>query len=330
MTVDADTRPLHRWLAAEDTPTKVVVACFEHDNLTAWRTPVTVEAQVLYRLEGCVADTPPAALLEILAAGAAQVDVLLDGCRDPSAAQEVVDHATRIAAAVDHDRPILVVSGPVPRAPHPSERSSRSWLKDHSARSPELVRLLDARSMPVPRRILIGAARSLPAPDPHPGVRLHAVVRELLGDDPVPAELDEIATGMAWLEAPGCGGAGVCVRACPVEALTLQMTDLTAGEMSPKPPIQQFELTIEPARCIDCGLCVDLCPESAISRVGALSWTQAFESDKRTLRAGLVRRCSRCGSPSRSAGTVCDVCAFRTANPFGSRLPSGFTRKRTV
>ena len=91
--------------------------------------------------------------------------------------------------------------------------------------------------------------------------------------------------------------------------------------------LSQFALSIDPALCIDCGQCVELCPESAMARVGPLPWEQALKGLRTTLRVGIVEHCSRCGMPSAAAGSLCAVCAFRTSEPFGSELPPGFVRK---
>jgi ferredoxin len=348
MRVEADTLAVRRWLAAAASPTAVLVACREHEHLDIWRSSRPGLPQVVYRLDRCLADVPPAALLEILAAGAVSVSGLLDGCANPSAARQVLARAGRIAAAVAVDHPVLVLTdppGPSPAPPGVPDRHRRFTRRPVPL---PLVEVLDARAMPVSRRglvALVGAPGHVPA---HPGLRLYAVVRKLLGGAPVPSELEDIPTGAAQLEAALCCGSGVCVRTCPTEALTLKVTDLVPvgvprssadpAALPPEPPgvgaaafsndaLQQFVLSIDPARCIDCGQCVEQCPESAMSRSGTLRWAQALSGMHTTLRVGMVRRCSRCGVPYRTAGSLCSVCAFRTSDPFGSQLPPGFTRQ---
>lgn len=333
MSTVADTRPLRRWLAQPALPTDVLVACREHGRIDAWLHPRYGGRTVVYHLEGCLADLPPAALLEILAGGAASVSALLDGCAHPMAACEVVEDAARIAAVVAAHQPVRPLLEPPSGCPAPAATSERSDLPlDHVAPQGRRLRhdrtpaVFDACSILVSRRRLLGGGDPLPPPDQHPGIRLHAAVRELLGDGPVPSALEDVPTGAAQLAAPGCGGAGVCVRACPADALSLTVTDLTAETDSPSKPVSQFDLTIDPGRCIDCGLCVELCPESAMTRVRPLPWAQALEGTPTTLRAGLIRRCSRCQTPYRTEGSLCNVCAFRTSHPFGSQLPEGFVR----
>jgi len=341
-----DTRPLRRWLTATTVPTAVLLACREHEHLEAWRVPSPGQASVVFWLAGCLADAPPAALLEILAGGAASVTGLLDGCAKPAGARRVLARAGRIAAAVAVNQPILARTEPpqadVAGSNHDRPRRFRRRLP------PSPVHVLDARAMPVGRRGLLGLDAALGELEKHPGQRLFAVVRELLGGAPVPSGLNDVPTGAAALGAESCRGSGVCVRACPTQALTLAITDLaTTGRPAPVPNptgvaveplvvgaptfsndgLLQFGLSVDPALCVDCGQCVDLCPESAMVRVGPLPWDQALKGLRTTLRVGIVEHCSRCGMPSTGAGSLCAVCAFRKSEPFGSELPPGFVRK---
>jgi ferredoxin len=350
MTAEVDTLLLRRWLAAATVPNAVLVACREHEHLDAWRAPGPRAPQVLYRLGGCLADLPPAALLEILAGGAVSVTGLLDGCANPSAARNVLAYAGRIAAAVTVDQSVHALTNPPQATPEPGDLPDRRGRSRRRTRPPTTAReleVLDARAMPVSRRALVGLGGALGNVHAHPGLRLYAVVRELLAGAPLPSELEDIATGAARLEAAECCGNGVCVRTCPSQALTLTITDLTQAGVSTSAEdsavhelespvgaaafsndgLQQFVLTVDPALCIDCGQCVEQCPESAMSRVGPLPWAQALNGMATTLRVGMVRRCSRCGMPNRTPGPLCGVCAFRTSDPFGSQLPPGFVRQ---
>jgi len=322
MSPEADTRPLRRWLAADAAPTAVVVVCRESAPATG-RARRTGVREVLYRLDGCLADLPPSALLEILAGGASSVTAELYDCARRSAGQAVIDAVAPIAAALCPGRPVTCTLEPIAAAPERHHASDRPHRRRTRARRASAVIELDARSMPVSRRRLVTRGDLLAPPDPHPGVRLAAVVRELVGDGSVPADLDDIATGVADLAAAGCGGTGVCVRACPTDALTLTFTDLGPDGAT---SAQQFALTMDPARCIDCGLCTQLCPESAMSRKGTLAWSSLLDGARVPLQVRLVRRCDRCQTPYRGAEPLCEVCAFRSTHPFGSLLPAGFTR----
>lgn len=64
---------------------------------------------------------------------------------------------------------------------------------------------------------------------------------------------------------PYCTGCMVCVRACPTQCMSAQMTDNPkfAGEESRRRKIiEEFEINL--GRCILCGICVDVCNFDAI------------------------------------------------------------------
>jgi ferredoxin len=86
----------------------------------------------------------------------------------------------------------------------------------------------------------------------------------------------------------------------------------------------QFQLTFEALRCAGCGQCLQICPESALQRSGEQVWSSLLTGTSVRLRAGLIRRCARCGIEHGRSGDLCAVCAFRAGNPFGSVMPPGF------
>ena len=64
---------------------------------------------------------------------------------------------------------------------------------------------------------------------------------------------------------PYCTGCMVCVRACPTQCMTAQMTDnpkLATEESRRRKIIEEFEINL--GRCILCGICVDVCNFDAI------------------------------------------------------------------
>ena len=64
---------------------------------------------------------------------------------------------------------------------------------------------------------------------------------------------------------PYCTGCMVCVRACPTQCMSAQMTDNPkfASEQSRRRKIiESFEINL--GRCILCGICVDVCNFDAI------------------------------------------------------------------
>ena len=64
---------------------------------------------------------------------------------------------------------------------------------------------------------------------------------------------------------PYCTGCMVCVRACPTQCMSAQMTDnpkFESEESRRRKIIETFEINL--GRCILCGICVDVCNFDAI------------------------------------------------------------------
>lgn len=64
---------------------------------------------------------------------------------------------------------------------------------------------------------------------------------------------------------PYCTGCMVCVRECPTQCMSAEMTDnprFEAGESSRRKIIESFEINL--GRCIVCAICVDVCNFDAI------------------------------------------------------------------
>ncbi len=73
---------------------------------------------------------------------------------------------------------------------------------------------------------------------------------------------------LTWDDAriePFCTGCMVCVRYCPTQCMSAQMTDnpkFADGDSHRKKIIETFEINL--GRCILCGICVDVCNFDAI------------------------------------------------------------------
>lgn len=123
--------------------------------------------------------------------------------------------------------------------------------------------------------------------------------------------------GFGWARlSEDCTACGVCVRACPTSALTLDETELDGQET--------FALYHDPRLCIGCETCMHVCaPEAiAIDRTPALR--QVFGcQDAVLLLEGSYRRCKRCKARFFASADqkLCPVCDFRRQNPFGTTLP---------
>lgn len=304
-----DPRPLLGWLAAGGAR-DVVLACGEHPDgpdLRADRLGQSADP-VLVLLPGCLAEQPPAFLLELLTAGAARVGVMLDGCLATDATTALVEHARALLWALAQSDRLVGLPAPGPGA-QPIPLVHR------------------AGALPVSRRALLGRHGEPPPPVAgHPGERLAAALVTLAGS---PAGAREALAGSPapaiGLRAPGCCGHGACVRACPESALELSVTSLgPAGTGS-----RQHVLDFDPVRCTGCGACLTVCPVQALAGGPPMTWAEVLRGRVR-LRAGLAAMCRRCGGPVDGAGERCGPCRDRAADPFGSRLPPGFTRRRVA
>jgi len=112
-----------------------------------------------------------------------------------------------------------------------------------------------------------------------------------------------------------CSACGACAKACPTGALALDVDDAA----------QTYSLTHRPAICAGCHTCIDLCERGALYASG-VPLVSALQADRAVvISAGRFERCARCGARlpvgAADADGLCELCAFRRANPFGSRLP---------
>lgn len=118
---------------------------------------------------------------------------------------------------------------------------------------------------------------------------------------------DAVAAAPWWLplEAHGCVACGVCVRACP------------HGALRGVEDADRWELVHDREACRGEGVCVELCPH------GALRATHEQVGGQGVLATVTVARCRSCGARIVAGADLCEVCTYRTANPFGSFIPPG-------
>lgn len=283
-----DPRQLLSWVRRVG-PEALELACAEHPD------PARGDAAAdVVRVPGCLADLGAHVPLELLVLGAGSVVLRLDGCSRPAEARRRHGPAAALTTALGGSRVVLA-----------GERTG-------SRRRP----VLDAHHMPVARRALL----PIPAPEGPPLPPGHATAQERLsaaataliaGSAPVLDDLD--GPGLA-LTADGCTASGVCVRSCPEGALSLW----TGGDTT--------ELRFDPGRCSGCGLCIERCDRGALSTSGHVPWSAVVRSVPVVLARTTTKRCRRCRAefhPVAVGETLCPVCAFRSAHPFGSVVPSG-------
>lgn len=311
---DAETSPV--------VPAPDVIAPSEHDDLTAllrWlgdqamgsrvelvcaheRRPLRAPSDVfVVRLDGCAGELSAASYLELAAAGAA---VVVPTTKCPQAERT----ATSVAAA----NRLLGAWPGTPRISAEIDEQQRS----------RRARVYELKRLPLSRRrlLFLGGLDHCWVPDVHldQRSRVVAALQCLNRRGWAPSATEEPLWPCASLEATGCTACGVCVRVCPTGALTLQQGDSGSG---------LFALEHKASRCDDCGRCVALCPTSALIRTGQGNWASLLDETSRTLATGAVRRCARCGASfaEPDPGRYCPPCAFRLANPFGSRLLAAAT-----
>ncbi|WP_054952740.1 4Fe-4S dicluster domain-containing protein [Flaviflexus massiliensis] len=135
---------------------------------------------------------------------------------------------------------------------------------------------------------------------------------------PVSALADAPSHGLN-LQTTGCTACGVCVKACPVDALELSYLEIG-------PDRRISTLSMFDAACVGCRKCIDLCPEDAFTVRGNTSWeTRLGEPVKRPLETIPTVQCEKCKTyfPMSQGGTLCQTCKATRDNPFGIRWPEG-------
>lgn len=269
---------LCRWASAA-APVELVVAC--HDAA-----PGAAGAGVtMLRVAGCVADVPPYRLVDLACASGGRVVVALDAC--PSPAPGAVTEVAEVADLTD----------------------GRVAVRWEAAEPGAPATVVHEAQPPVNRRFLL---RRPTGPD--------VGVHDPAADDQARLVASLVALGVGATEGAspaidlavaGCIACGVCVQACPHDAL-----DLThAGGVS--------TLVQLPDRCRGEGACITHCPEQAIHAGDHHSWQAVLAREPLTLARLRTRACGRCGAavPLDRPGGLCGPCTLRRREPFGWDVP---------
>lgn len=179
-----------------------------------------------------------------------------------------------------------------------------------------------AGDMPHDRRGMFGlASDALPLPDltKTEYERLDDALKTLIEREELSLDaFTEDGPGI-HLQVTGCVACGVCAQSCLTGAL--QFTDI---ETSPSQRIST--LKVNDAACDGGGECVTLCPHSALSYAGHVSFKERLEGGTpRPIVTMPTTQCERCRTffPSRDGSTLCSTCRSKRENPFGVTWPEG-------
>lgn len=321
-------RSVARWVARRDDGVALELVCAEHAAPSRGD-----PARTVVRLATCLADAPAHEVLELFTAGAGSILVRRDGCDQPETANAGLEEAAHVLAAAGVDR--LQLTGPGAAEPgghgEPAADDRRSRLRARRSRTVRSARreVLDSEHMPVPRRQVLGLgagpARDLADDLAAAPRRLNAALAALLSDAPVGLSDPTLPSPAVRLRGKGCTACGVCVRACPMEALALRHT----GSLTDAEAPLITTLLQNPTSCDGCQICVRSCPEDALATTGHWGWeavlSQVEDPEAAPVASLTTTQCQRCRTrfPTTGAGNLCPVCAYRRQNPFSSRMPPG-------
>lgn len=271
-----------RWLHRLEV-TSVGLVC--HHGRT---TPLGTRSRPTIEVPGCLQDLPLHRALDLWLTGIRDVALMPNAC----CGEDALLPLSQQWASLMGDRLSVTI---VPATP------ARNWSWS-----------LAPHRMPVDRRGLLGLGRRTPAAWPTHDPSADDTARLLTSLRAAGVTSLEAHPAAVALQASGCTACGVCVQACPQDALTLSSdgasvsllhtSDLCRGEQQ----------------------CVALCPVEALSTDGQLPWVDVLEQRTRVLATVETVTCERCRArfPADSGLTLCQTCRIRRSDPFGSHLPA--------
>lgn len=320
---------LLRWLAAHDTPQRVLLVCADTPA------PRVARSTLVVRARGCLADLGLDLPAQLLVSGVGVVVVAPCATAPRSVAARLAQWQRAFPGGVTAfdpprrgRRPEVLTLGeiPLPRRAVLGLGLRDAGVLDHrvddAARTLVAMRALREQGR---ARLDVPAGAVTPEPTPAPA---------MVATEPTPApetvttgptsagaaapaapagaEQDGTATPGLRLMVEGCVACGVCVHACPHDALVLEHV----GETS--------TLSHDREACRGELECVALCPVGAMSSDGALSLVEVLDDAHVMLAEVTTAACVRCRARHPAAeGELCQTCSFRGANAFGSSLPPG-------
>lgn len=270
-------RELLRYLSAGEVPETLILAC-DHSPL-----PRIPRRGCALHYDACWGRAPLGSLAQILALGVSQIAFV------PCSRGEGLGRLLQLGEEVFPGR-------------------LRWWETPHQGRF--AGKWVEVSQLGVSRRSFLGLSTTC-------ALDLHANWQErsaqafaLLGVSEPPSDQPP-----AWtLQVSTCSVCGVCVAACPHQALSLTPDPEDADVLT---------LTQDLARCEADGACLKLCPEHALAAQGHPTWSQIHTGATQTLTEVKTKICPSCRSrfPA-AAGELCPLCTFRQEHPFGSLMPS--------
>ncbi len=295
----------------------IALLCAAHPPIDRGVRPVDAAIVV----EGCLAALGPSAYAALAALGITQIDVYLDACETCPLAPACASIERTLDKARAALRPWLAANQ-LATITDVSEPASKPWAIYLAGEPPvERRRLLNPFSGSDANEIL--DALSVSAVEQSGPKRLPAErLRLLLALDQLPPAGQMLCPaplgGQTFLRIgadDGCTACGACAKACPTGAIALENDDET----------QTFHLIHLPAACTGCDACLHLCDPDVLYSRGVPFFSALQSPEDETLASGHFMRCKRCKTRvvegALNEQGLCEICAFRRANPFGSRIP---------
>ena len=274
-------RATQRWLHRNDVRSLVLVC---RGGQSA---PLGTKRRPCVEVAGCLQELSLSRLVDLSLAGVQSVAVTPGPCCSTEDALTVVDRWQETLGALLS----LTVIDPEP---------GRNWSWS-----------LSPTRVPVDRRGLLGLRQATPAWPTHDAStddheRLLTSLRAA-GVTPAGTPPSRLT-----LLASGCTACGVCVAACPHNALALVIDS------------DEASLVHSLDACHGEQQCVALCPVDALTVSGSPSWAEVIDGAPRVLATVETAVCERCRArfPARSGSQWCEPCRIRRSDPFGSHLPA--------
>lgn len=297
----------------------VELACALHPDPA----PGPPQSSAVVRTRGCLGALGASTIAGLLALDVYHVLLRVDACAACPLGAQARPQIERSAAQV---RSLFAPEGDLADPVTLLEAVPEGWPPRPviAARAPGKTRRDFLRSLATAQEVP-AAARDLaledePADEQQPPAERRRLLKALgyLSPETFSTEpLAEFPTALLTA-GPACNACGVCARACPTGAIGFSEDEDNT-----------FALTLQPGACTDCGVCIDLCEPGALARGGMPALKEWTAVTPQLLRSGTLRHCARCGAPFSGPPqeTLCGPCAFRRANPFGSRTPPWFSRR---